>query len=132
MDHAHFSQEGNLTQERDLLYAEVILPLALPLNYTYRIPPHLAGEVVPGKRVAVQFGKSRMYSALVRRVVPEFNSRYAPKEILEVLDESPIVTETQFRFWEWMSTYYMCTTGEVMTAALPASFKLSSQTRIVL
>src|SRR5690606_35570872 len=96
------------------------------------IPPHLAGDVVPGKRVAVQFGKSRMYSALVRRITPEFNARYAPKEILEVLDEDPVVTETQFRFWEWMASYYMCTDGEVMTAALLASLKLSSQTRIIL
>src|SRR3546814_8566191 len=95
MDHAHFSQDENLN-----LYAEVILPLALLANYTYRIPPHLAGEVVPGKRVAVQFGTSRMYSALVRQITSEFSSRYAPKEILEVLDDSPIVTDDQFRFWE--------------------------------
>src|SRR3546814_664787 len=73
-----------------------------------------------------------MYSALVRRITSEFSSRYAPKEILEVLDDSPIVTDDQFRFWEWMATYYMCTTGEVMTAALPASLKLSSQTKIIL
>src|SRR3546814_20231256 len=73
-----------------------------------------------------------MYSALVRRITSEFSSRYAPKEILEVLDDSPIVTDDQFRFWEWMATYYMCTTGEVMTAALPASLKLSSKTKIIL
>src|SRR3546814_2914077 len=73
-----------------------------------------------------------MYSALVRQITSEFSSRYAPKEILEVLDDSPLVTDDQFRFWEWMATYYMCTPGEVMTAALPASLKLSSQTKIIL
>src|SRR3546814_5803182 len=73
-----------------------------------------------------------MYSALVRRITSEFSSRYAPKDLLEVLDDSPIVTDDQYRFWEWMATYYMCTTGEVMTAALPASLKLSSQTKIIL
>ncbi|HYH56305.1 MAG TPA: primosomal protein N', partial [Anseongella sp.] len=91
------------------LFAEVILPLALPVNYTYRIPPHLAGEVVPGKRVAVQFGKSRIYSALVYRTTASFPSRYAPKEIIEVLDDRPVVTATQFRFWQWIAAYYMCT-----------------------
>lgn len=114
------------------LFAEVILPLALPVNYTYRIPSHMVGEVVPGKRVAVQFGKSRMYSALVRRVTDTFPARYAPKEILEVLDDSPMVTRQQFGLWDWMASYYLCSAGEVMMAALPASLKLSSQTRIIL
>lgn len=114
------------------LFAEVILPLALPVNYTYRIPDSLSGKVVPGKRVAVQFGKSRLYSALVRRITDSFPSRYAPKEILEVLDDEPIVNDVQFSFWDWMASYYMCSKGEVMMAALPASLKLSSQTQIVL
>lgn len=114
------------------LFAEVILPLALPANYTYRIPAHLAGEVTGGKRVAVQFGKSRIYSALVYRITESFPLRYAPKEIIEVLDDTPLVTEEQFRFWEWIASYYMCSPGEVMMAALPASLKLSSQTKIIL
>lgn len=127
MDHDNFSQGQEVA-----LFAEVILPLALPVNYTYRIPPFMTGEVSPGKRVAVQFGKSRIYSALVRRVTDSFPARYAPKEIIQVLDDSPIVSEKQFLFWEWMAAYYLCSTGEVMTAALPASLKLSSQTRIIL
>src|SRR5690606_37237810 len=127
MDHAPISADREVK-----LFAEVILPLALPVNYTYRIPDSLSGKVVPGKRVAVQFGKSRLYSALVRRITDSFPSRYAPKEILEVLDDEPIVNDVQFSFWDWMASYYMCSKGEVMMAALPASLKLSSQTQIVL
>jgi primosomal protein N' (replication factor Y) (superfamily II helicase) len=53
------------------------------------------------------------------------------KEIFQVLDDLPITTPTQIKLWEWMATYYCCTLGEVMAAALPSSLKLSSETRIL-
>lgn len=113
-------------------YATVILPLALPKNYTYRIPEQWLEEAIPGKRVAVQFGKSRIYSALVYELSESPPQGYRPKDIIEVLDDEPIVDERQLRLWEWIAAYYMCTLGEVMTAALPASLKLSSQTKVIL
>ncbi|HEU4718127.1 MAG TPA: primosomal protein N' [Bacteroidia bacterium] len=112
-------------------FADVILPLALPNAYTYRIPQSLNGEVKEGMRVVVQFGKNKLYSAIVRKVhtvAPSYTAKY----IDSVLDPVPVVTETQLKFWDWMADYYLCTRGEVMLAALPSGLRLSSETRVVL
>lgn len=114
------------------LFADVILPLPVPRLYTYRVPRHLTEMVVPGMRVVVQFGKSKLYSALVRKVHETPPKEYAAKYIDSVLDERPIVLANQFKFWEWISNYYLCNIGEVMNAALPGGFRLTSETRIVM
>ena len=48
-----------------------------------------------------------------------------------MLDETPVVTETQLKLWEWISDYYLCNLGEVMQAALPSALKLASETKII-
>lgn len=116
---------------RQTLFADVLLPLAVPNLYTYRVPFELNERIVPGIRVLVQFGKSRFYSALVKNV-HETPPGYTAKYIEEILDPAPIVHATQFTFWDWISSYYLCYTGEVMNAALPAGLKLNSETKIVL
>ncbi|MDB5228683.1 MAG: primosomal protein [Bacteroidota bacterium] len=108
-----------------------MLPLALPKLYTYAVPKHLENNIVVGGRVEVQFGKQKLYTALVHSVSSIPPVDYIPKEILSVIDEKPIVTEIQLQFWEWIASYYMCTLGDVMQAALPASFKLDSETYFV-
>ncbi len=108
-------------------YADVILPLALPQNYTYHIPEIILPDVKPGIRVVVQLGKRKLYTALVYRVHQEAPEGYTPKDIIEVEDPAPIVTSLQFRLWNWMADYYMCTMGEVMMAALPSGLKLESE-----
>lgn len=114
------------------LFAEVILPLALPKNYTYGIPKEMEKSIAPGKRVEIQFGKKRIYAGLVKRLHHELPKDYHIKEIISVLDEEPIVSVTQLKFWQWIADYYLCSEGEVMNAALPAGFKLESETSIVL
>ena len=113
-----------------MLFVDVLLPLHLPGTYTYRLPVEYEESVRVGQRVMVQFGAKRLYSALVRRIhdqVPAYRTKY----VLAILDLEPIVTERQFRFWEWMASYYMCFPGDVMAVALPASLRLSSQSFIV-
>ncbi len=113
-------------------FADVILPLAVPRLYTYRIPRVLNAEIVPGVRVVVQFGKSKLYSALVRKVHTSPPKEYTAKYLDSVLDQGPIVLEKQFEFWDWMCKYYLCHIGEVMNAALPGGFRLTSETRVVM
>ncbi|MFA9389924.1 MAG: primosomal protein N' [Prolixibacteraceae bacterium] len=113
------------------IYTDVVLPLPLQQDFTYHVPDELISAVQVGKRVIVQFGNRKLYTALVKRVhsnVPE----YETKPIEVVLDEFPIIGEQQFPFWEWMAQYYLCSEGEVMKAALPSGLKLESQTQIVL
>ncbi len=113
------------------VYADVILPLSVEGLYTYEIPEEYIDSVAIGKRVIVQFGKQKIYSALVRKLHSIKPDHYKPKEILEVLDSEPMVTEMQFRLWDWVCDYYMCNLGDVMNAALPPALKLQSETLLI-
>jgi primosomal protein N' (replication factor Y) (superfamily II helicase) len=81
-------------------------------------------------RVAVEFGKSKVYTALVYNIHKEAPIGYEAKEIYQILDKTPIVNEIQLKHWEWISDYYMCSLGEVFRAALPSAFLLESETVI--
>jgi primosomal protein N' (replication factor Y) len=113
------------------LYAEIIIPLALPKNYTWLIPDQMLDSVRPGCRVEVNLGKNKKYAGIIKRVHQEKPEFFEPKEILNVLDTEPVVYEEQLKLWEWMASYYMCSEGEVMAAALPSHFKLSSETILI-
>ncbi|MDB5014487.1 MAG: priA, partial [Daejeonella sp.] len=115
---------------RKTFFIEVILPLAISKTYTYRVPYELNDLVGIGKRVVVQFGKSRIYTAIIYRISDVAPTLYDAKYIIEILDEEAIVNESQLKLWEWISSYYLCHMGEVMQAALPAALKLASETVI--
>jgi primosomal protein N' (replication factor Y) len=110
------------------IYVDVILPLALPGTFTYRIPNELASDISVGVRVLVPFGKRKLYSALVYNVHANKPSGYIVKDVIQLIDDSPIVLRSQIKLWDWISTYYMCTLGEVMKAALPSGLKMESDT----
>ena len=118
--------------ERKTIFADVILPLAIPNLYTYRVPYDWNEVIAPGQRVVVQFGRNKLYTAIVRKLHESAPTHYQAKYLESILDEKPIVNAKQFAFWDWLSTYYMCTVGEVMNAALPGTLRLASETRLVL
>ncbi len=109
---------------------DVLLPLPVKGLFTYRVPFELNEHIKKGQRVAVQFGRKKLYTALVRRVHDKIPKGYTAKYILSILEEAPLVSDMQFRFWDWISEYYMCHPGEVMNAALPSAFKLASESQI--
>jgi len=113
-------------------YTNVLLPLPLPGYFTYRVPEEFRDEIMPGKRVVVPFGKRKIYTALVHELFDHNPSSFDAKNILSLIDERPVALPIQFRHWEWLAEYYMCTPGEVMNAALPAGFKLASESMILL
>jgi primosomal protein N' (replication factor Y) len=112
-------------------YAEIVIPSALPRNYTWSVPAHLQELVSAGCRVEVNLGKSKKYAGIVKRLHEDKPDFFETKDILNVLDTEPVVFEEQLKLWEWIASYYMCCEGEVMAAALPAHFKLSSETILV-
>lgn len=114
------------------LFVDVIIPIAIPNLLTYRIPRELEKEVGIGQRVVVQLGKAKLYTAIIHKVHEVPPEKYEAKYIESLLDEIPIVTAKQLRFWEWMASYYLCTLGEVAGMALPSSLKLASETKLVL
>ncbi|MCC8095129.1 MAG: primosomal protein N' [Tannerellaceae bacterium] len=110
-------------------YVDVILPLPLENSYTYSIPAELEGAVGPGCRVIVHFGRKRYYTAIVLAVHERTPATdYEIKEIYALLDSAPVLRWPQLRFWEWISSYYLCKLGDVYKAALPSGLKLESET----
>lgn len=113
-------------------YVSVIVPIAVPKPYTYIVPDHLLKDIQLGVRVEVQFGRNKLYSALVIGLLEELPEQVNPKPILSIIDKEPVIFAEQIETWKWISSYYACTIGEVMNAALPSGMRLSSETRVVL
>ncbi|MBR1962520.1 MAG: primosomal protein N' [Alistipes sp.] len=101
-------------------FADIVLPLAQPA-YTFAVGEGV--EVRVGDAVAVQFGKSTIYTGIVWRLHDTPPSRGEAKPILKVLYDKPLLSELQMRFWEWIADYYICSVGEVMRVALPSAIK---------
>ncbi|WP_350285505.1 primosomal protein N' [uncultured Croceitalea sp.] len=112
-------------------YVDVVLPIPLERFFTYSITSGEASFLKRGMRVAVPFGKSKIYTALVFEIHQNQPKVYEAKEIHQILDEVPLVTEIQLKHWQWIASYYMCTLGEVMRSALPSAFLLESETLIL-
>jgi primosomal protein N' (replication factor Y) len=105
------------------MYIEVILPVPLADTYTYFVPPEWEAQIVSGGLVWVSFGKNNRYSGLVYRIrdTPPENTQNI-KPVLAVECAQSILQGPQLRFWEWLSTYYLCSLGEVFKAVVPAGF----------
>jgi len=111
-------------------FIDVIIPIPLQKLFTYSVTPSESEFIKPGMRVAVPFGKSKIYTGIVLNVHSNSPKAYEAKEIQQILDETPIVNEKQLQLWQWIANYYMCTLGDVMRAALPSAFILESETVI--
>ncbi|MEP6805317.1 MAG: DEAD/DEAH box helicase, partial [Flavobacterium sp.] len=115
-----------------MFFVEVVLPLSLAKTFTYRISEAEFHFIKKGMRVAVPFGKSKIYTALVIDIHQNEPSLYDAKEIHQILDENPIATEIQIKHWLWVANYYMCGIGDVYRGAFPTGLLLESETIISL
>ncbi|WKL48475.1 primosomal protein N' [Flavobacterium pectinovorum] len=113
-----------------MFFAEVVLPLSLAKTFTYRISEAEFHFIKKGMRVAVPFGKSKIYTALVIDIHENAPTLYDAKEIHQILDEKPIATEIQIKHWLWVANYYMCGIGDVYRGAFPSGLLLESETII--
>lgn len=111
-------------------FIDVILPVPLQKLFTYSITEAESAFLKEGMRVAVPFGKTKIYTGLVFKIHNQAPTAYEAKEIHQILDEVPIVNNIQLQLWQWISSYYMCTLGDVFRAALPSAFILESETII--
>ncbi|SHI94078.1 replication restart helicase PriA [Flavobacterium terrae] len=111
-------------------FVEVILPLSLPQTFTYRVSEAEFEFLKPGMRVAVSFGKTKFYTGLVMELHNVEPLLYEAKEIHQIIDDVPLVTEMQLKHWQWIASYYMCSIGEVYKSALPSALILESETLI--
>ncbi|MEO8254541.1 MAG: primosomal protein N' [Flavobacterium sp.] len=113
-----------------MYFVEVILPLALAKTFTYSVSEAEYNYIQKGMRVAVPFGKSKIYTALAIDLHQNKPTLYEAKEIHQILDEKPIVTENQIKHWQWIASYYMCAIGDVYRGAMPSALLLENETII--
>jgi len=109
-------------------FVDVILPLPLRNQYSYRIPKEFNDHIKVGQRVIVPFGKKKIYAAIVANLHQTAPKEYTAKYIHSILDEEPIVLDYQLKFWTWIQEYYLCHPGDVMISALPAGFNARFKT----
>lgn len=121
-----------MSVERQTYFAEIILPIAVPGTFTYRIPQALEHAISIGQRVIVQFGSKKIYAGIVVSIHDKAPAVDHIKYINDILDTAPVAGQKHLDFWYWIHQYYMCHPGEVMAAALPSALKLSSTSTIVL
>jgi primosomal protein N' (replication factor Y) len=117
---------------RQTFFADVIVPLGVPNKYTYRVPLEMNELATVGKRVLVQFGKSKIYTGIIYNVHEKAPEGYTAKYIESILDDEPVLSAVQLKFWDWLAFYYCANPGDVMNAALPSGLKLSSTSKIQL
>ena len=122
----------NKMEITDTHFIDVIVPLSVANKFTYRVPKELNEDIAIGKRVIVQFGKSKFYTAIVYHIHQNPPKDYVAKYIETILDDEPIISPNQLKLWDWISHYYLCNPGDVMNAALPSGLKLSSTSHITL
>jgi primosomal protein N' (replication factor Y) len=115
-----------------LYFIETILPLAVSKNFTYQVSQAEFEYIQIGMRVAVPFGKTKIYTALVLNKHNTPPQLYQAKEIHQILDEKPVVNSYQIAHWKWIANYYMCSLGEVYKSALPSGYIIESETLISL
>ncbi len=106
-----------------MTYADIILPLPLEGYFTYAVPAELQDKVQFGMRVLVPFGAKKHYIGIVASLHDKKPEGFEVKPLEQVLDDYPILLESQFRLWKWIADYYMSPIGEVFKAALPSGLK---------
>lgn len=111
-------------------FIEVVLPLALPKPFTYAVNEAEFAFLQTGMRVAVPFGRNKIYTGLVLSKHQTPPQLYDAKDIHQILDDFPLVTQAQLDHWQWIADYYMCSIGEVYKSAMPSGFLLESETII--
>lgn len=123
-----FDQPG----ERTTWFADLILPVPIPTLFTYRVPYTLNEKVKTGQRVIVPFGDRKILTGIIAALHETPPKEHEAKYILELLDDEPSVNQQQLQLFSWIADYYMCCTGDVMNAAMPAGLKLSSESMVQL
>lgn len=105
------------------MFVDVILPVPLDGFFTYSVPSSANEQVEVGKRVLVPFGRNKTYVGIIASIHHQQPEGYQTKDILQVLDSTPMLLGNQLRLWQWIADYYMSPIGEVFKAALPSGLK---------
>jgi len=111
-------------------FADVILPLPLPKPFTYKLTKEESKVLEVGYRVAVSFGKRKIYTGIISRLHNDDPLNYEVKPIEFIYDSKSIIDQKRIDFWTWMSKYYFSPIGDILKAAVPSTLLLQSESII--
>jgi len=116
---------------RTIRYAHIYLPVPINTPFTYEIPGELAVSTVFGVRALVPFGR-RMLTGFVAGIAddPGGVPLSKMKRIAEIVDDEPVFDEHMFELARWVADYYLCSTGDVLKAAMPTGTMIRSRLRV--
>src|SRR3989339_797969 len=106
---------------KNLIFAEVVLALPMERSFHYAIPEHLASSLKAGMRVKAPFG-SKIATGYVVGLSAESPVANL-KNIIEILDAQPIISEELFSLARWISAQYACSLGEALSAIVPSNLR---------
>lgn len=101
-------------------YAEVALNAPLRKTFTYHVTDDLAGLLLPGCLVRVEFGVA-MQPAVVIALHDE-SSIPETKPIIELLDAQPVLSKTHLALALWLSETTLSPIGNCIWLMLPPGF----------
>ncbi len=107
-------------------FAEIHFALPLSRGYTYRVPESLDALAQIGCRALVPLGKRVATGFIVRRTDKIDFAPEKLRDILDVLDASPLFDESRLKLAEWIAGYYLCSLGEVLRTMLPPGLEKES------
>jgi primosomal protein N' (replication factor Y) len=100
-------------------YCDVSLPVPVNRLFTYELPLTLRQRVETGSRVVVPFGSRRLVGVVMR--LSAETEADAPREVLKLVDESPVLDADMLHLGQWVAEYYCAPLGEVLRGMLPLS-----------
>ncbi len=116
----------------DRLRASVVVNRPLYEPYSYLVPEHLRGELQPGQRVRVPFGKgNRLVTGYCVEIGPVGETGTALKTVHSVVDREPLASPHILELARWIADHYLCGWGQVLDGVIPQSVKRRAGTRIV-
>ncbi|MCK4753591.1 MAG: primosomal protein N' [Calditrichia bacterium] len=100
-----------------MTYVDVVFNLSIEKSFTYIVPPEILSEISVGQRVLAPFGKRELTGIVIK--VTDRDPGLKCKDIIDVLDEKPLISKDMLDLTRWMSEYYLASWGSTLQIALP-------------
>ena len=111
------NQTTPVNQPAQKLYAEVVVNIPLNKVFHYSVPPHLRENLTAGMRVKIPFGNKIITGFCVG--FTDTPSPYKIKDIINVIDKTPLTDDLMLKITRWLSSHYCCGWGEAIYAVIP-------------
>ncbi len=109
------------------MYCEIAIPVPIKNLYIYSVPESLKNKIEIGKRVWVNFRNRKIIGVIVK-IYKELNSNFDTKDIIDIIDEKPLLTLENIKLAEWIRDYYITSLGEALKLMFPNTIKYKKVT----